>query len=1107
MTPRAPRPITRLLPALLVVTMMLTAVRLPAQFTFTWNNGTIPASLLTSGQSMLITTAAEHDFNLVGVTNQGTVEWAEGRLRSGNGGSISNQGTWNDTGTSTLGATTAGASAFKNDFGGAFAFTNTASGTYNKTGSGHTHFFDVGFNNDGAVNIVAGILYLNGGGTNTGTMVTASGASTVFTNSYTLATGSSLTGAGTYQLAGGTLTASGSITVSNLSIAGGTLGGTHTFTNSALDWNSGSWNGVATTTLGSGTTLAITSGNEHDFNERDLFNQATVNWSGGRLRSGNGGSIVNDGLWNDTGTSTLGATVTGASAFKNDYGGAYSFSNSGTGTYTKSGTGTTTFQDVGFDNAGLVSVNAGTLVINGGGTNTGTIATASGATLSLVNNYTLDTGSALTGAGTIQATGGTLTLNGSVTLSHLLLNGATVAGTHAWNGTVSWSTGNLNTTGTTTNPAGSIFNISGPAEHDFNLRDLVNLGTVNWAQGRLRSGSDGSITNQGQWNDTGTSTLGATVAGASAFKNDFGGSYSFTNAVGATYTKSGSGFTTFQDVPLFNDGTITVTAGTLTLNGGGTNTGTITTAAGAGTFFSNSYTLAAGSVLNGGGLFYVTGGTFTANGSVTASVLAHTGGTLAGTHTFATSALSWTGGDWNSAGTTTLGSGTILTVSGAAEHDFNTRTLVNQGTLNWSGGRFRSGNNGSITNQAAWNDTGTSSLDGTSAGATAFKNDYGGSYSFSNAVGATYSKTGSGNTHFHDVPLFNDGTISVQSGNLFLNGGGTNVGTITTASGANTVFSNSYTLDAGSTLSGAGLYQATGGTLTVNGTVTVSQLTHTGGTLAGTHTFANSALSWNGSNWNSAGTTTLGSGTTLTVSGTSERDFNTRALVNQGTLSWTGGRFRSGNGGSITNEGLWHDLSTSTSPGTDAGATAFKNDYGGSYTFTNTAAGTYHKAGTGLTTFQDVGVTNAGEIHTDAGTLSFVAGLSLAPTSVLSYSLAGTSAGTDYGLVAVSSALVLDGSLALDFSGGFENTILGSNTFVLLNAGATLTGSFANVANGQRLWTSDGFGSFEVHYGAASLFSPSSLVLANFEAVPEPSTWLLLALGLIPLWRRRRSRT
>ncbi len=1093
---------TRLL--LLAAASLVGAITLPAQFTFTWNNGTIPASLLTSGQSMLITTSAEHDFNAVGVLNQGTIEWAQGRLRSGNGGSISNQGTWNDTGTSTLGGTSPGASAFKNDYGGAYTFTNATTGTYNKSGSGDTHFYDVGLFNDGAINVSAGNLVISGGGTNsgTGTFVTASGASTVFTNSYSLATGSSLTGAGTYLLAGGTFTASGNVTISNLSHTGGVLAGTHTLTSSTLSWTGGDWNSTGVTTLAASSTLNASGTAEHDFNSRSLVNQGTVNWSGGRFRSCNGGSISNSGTWIDTGTSTLGGTSAGASAFKNDYGGAYTFTNAAAGTYTKSGTGTTTFYDVGFFNAGLVNVNAGTLVISGGGTHTGTIATAAGATLSLVNNYTLDAGSALTGTGTIAASGGTLTVNGAVTLSHLLLNGATLAGTHSWAGTVSWSNGTWNSAGTTTIPVGSTLNISGPAEHDFSVRDLVNAGTVNWSEGRLRSGNGGSIVNQGQWNDTGTSGLSGNSPGASSFKNDYGGSYTFTNAVGATYTKSGSGNTIFQDVALTNDGTVNITAGTLYLSGGGTNNGTITTAAGATLNLGNSFTLANGSSLLGAGSLDATGGILTVSGTVNLSHLKLFGATIAGTHSLA-GTVTWNTGDFNTTGTTTNLAGSTFNVSGSADHDFNTRDFVNQGTLNWTAGRLRSGNDGSIVNQGQWNDTGISTLGGTSIGASAFKNDYGGAYSFTNAAGATYTKSGSGTTTFHDVALFNDGAISVQSGTLVISGGGTNTGSVATAASATTIFANNYNLSGGSALTGAGLYQLTGGVLAPSGSVTISNLSQTAGQLAGTHTFTNSVLTWTGGDWNTAGTTTLGSGTTLTVSGSAERDFNSRALVNQGTLNWTGGRFRSGNGGSITNEGLWYDLGTSTLGGTNTGASAFKNDYGGSYTFTNTGSGTYHKAGTGLTTFQDVGVSNAGEIHTDAGTLSFNAGLSLSPTSVLSFSLGGTTAGTDYGLVAVSSALVLSGSLALDFSGGFQNTILGANTFVLLNSGATLTGGFANVASGQRLWTSDGFGSFEVHYGAASIFSPSSLVLANFQAVPEPTTWLLLVLGLIPLWRRR----
>jgi autotransporter-associated beta strand protein len=50
--------------------------------------------------------------------------------------------------------------------------------------------------------------------------------------------------------------------------------------------------------------------------------------------------------------------------------------------------------------------------------------------------------------------------------------------------------------------------------------------------------------------------------------------------------------------------------------------------------------------------------------------------------------------------------------------------------------------------------------------------------------------------------------------------------------------------------------------------------------------------------------------------------------------------------------------------------------------------------------------------------------------------------------------------------------------FILLGAN---TGSFANVANGQRLSTIDGSGSFIVNYGPASQFPPNAVVLSNFE--------------------------
>jgi hypothetical protein len=60
-----------------------------------------------------------------------------------------------------------------------------------------------------------------------------------------------------------------------------------------------------------------------------------------------------------------------------------------------------------------------------------------------------------------------------------------------------------------------------------------------------------------------------------------------------------------------------------------------------------------------------------------------------------------------------------------------------------------------------------------------------------------------------------------------------------------------------------------------------------------------------------------------------------------------------------------------------------------------------------------------------------------------------------------------------------------TDTFTILQAGlqaGSLSGAFTNVASGQRLITSDGVGSFRVHYGPSSPFNPNHVVLSNFLA-------------------------
>src|SRR5437588_11072107 len=82
---------------------------------------------------------------------------------------------------------------------------------------------------------------------------------------------------------------------------------------------------------------------------------------------------------------TLRSQTTLDTSISNDFGGAASNFNN-TGTYTKSGAGTTNIA-IGFNNTssgagtGVVNVNAGTLVLGGGGTSNGSFDVAAGATL------------------------------------------------------------------------------------------------------------------------------------------------------------------------------------------------------------------------------------------------------------------------------------------------------------------------------------------------------------------------------------------------------------------------------------------------------------------------------------------------------------------------------------------------------------------------------------------------------------------------------------------------------------------------------------------------------------------------------------------------------
>ncbi|HEY0968116.1 MAG TPA: PEP-CTERM sorting domain-containing protein [Opitutaceae bacterium] len=773
--------------------LALTQSDAPALTTLSWTSGSIltvvnPATV-GSGDVLDILSTNDHDFNGVTLANNGTVNWQAGTLRTGSGGSVTNNATWNDSAGST----------FSNPFGGGASFTNASGATYTRSGTGQTTFSTT-FTNAGAMVLSAGGFEFQGGGSfaSTGTMSAASGTTVYFNSAFSLATGAALSGAGLYQLYGNTLTVSGSVSVSNFELAGGTLAGTHTLTG-ATTWKGSSLSSSGTTTIPSGSTLAISNTVDHDFNSRSLVNNGTVNWQAGTLRTGSDGAVTNNATWNDSAGST----------FSNPFGGGASFTNSSTGTYNRSGSGQTTFSTT-FTNSGSIVLSAGALEFQGGGsfTSTGTMSAATGTTVYFNSAFSLSAGAALSGAGTYQLYGNTLTVSGGVSLSNFELAGGTLAGTHTLTGATTWKGSSLSSSGTTTIPSGSTFTISTSADHDFNSRSLVNNGTVNWQAGTLRTGSDGAVTNNATWSDTAGST----------FSNPFGGGASFTNSSTGTYNRSGSGQTTFSTT-FTNSGSIALTAGAFEFQGGGsfTSTGTMSAASGTTVYFNSAFSLSAGATLSGSGTYQLYGNTLTVSGGVSLSNFELAGGTLAGTHTL-TGATTWKGSSLSSSGTTTIPSGSTFTISTSADHDFNSRSLINNGTVNWQAGALRTGSDGAVTNNATWND---------SAGST-FSNPFGGGASFTNAAGATYTKSGSGTATFSSVAFTNAGTVEINGGTLAFSGGYTQTAGSLFLNNGN-ASASSFSLQGG-TLKGSGTLT---GNVSLGGNLAASPVTFNVGTSPG----------------------------------------------------------------------------------------------------------------------------------------------------------------------------------------------------------------------------------------------------------------------------------
>ena len=591
--------------------------------------------------------------------------------------------------------------------------------------------------------------------------------------------------------------------------------------------------------------------------------------------------------------------------------------------------------------------------------------------------------------------------------------------------------------------------------------NFATAGTVNWVDTLYFQYGYG-INNSGVWNTTADASLANSYAGGS-----------FTNT--GTFRKSGgSGSTVIGSSITFNN------SGTLDAQ-----TGTIDYASGAATFN-------AGTQFSGAGINQVSNNASFV-GAFGSQNLAWVGGTYTGSGALlnAGSTVNWSvgtlAGDW------TVASGATLNLQ-AGNYKYTNGSLLNQGTVvAYDTLYFQYAS--PVTNQGIYDFRGDVSLANSYAGGV-FSN----SGTLRKSAGSGSSAIGSG------IAFSNSGVVEVQTGTISFDGGSATFlnGTQFTGAGQVAVTSNASFV----------------GVFTTNSNLSLSGGTFTGGDgSAGAKAVANGNLSWAAGslagNWEVAPgrTLTLAAGGAKSVAG---------SLVNQGTVLATDhlyfqygvtlnnqgrvilqgdlGLYNGYAGGNVVNTGL---LVKSVGAGTsDLSTVSFTNAAGG---VVDVRTGTiqlptdFVNQGTlkGVGAYVTNSLTNAGHVAPGAspGTLTVAANFAQTATGTLDVELQNLGH-TD--LLAIDGNAALDGTLALACYATCSFAV--GDQIVVLDATGTLSGSFASL-------TLSGFatGAFTVIYDSLDARVLLQVTEATSAvAVPEPGSWLLMALGLVGLGGQAR---
>ncbi|MDX2081973.1 MAG: autotransporter-associated beta strand repeat-containing protein [Terrimicrobiaceae bacterium] len=964
--------------------------------------------------------------------------------------------------------------------GGSF----TTGSAFTKSGAG-TLILSGAATPTGNTTITAGTLQIGNGGT-TGSLAgnIANGGTLAFDRSDSLSYSGTISGSGALTKSGsGTLTLDGANTYGGqTTISGGTLqftntlgGGNHSgnfsvASGSTLDVSSTSAQTFSGTISGSGTlrkagsqTLTLTGNNPHS--GQLIIAGGNVDIGGGtNVTTFNPAGIVNAGnlIFNSTGNLSYSGVISGAGTlFKTSSG---TLTLSGTNTYTGNTHlefGTLVFSDItnfGSASGGFIRINDATLQWAAGNTDdistrTLTIDTG-GATFDTNGNSVLLANSVgNSGAGLLTKAGaGTLTLAANATHS----GGYAVTG-----GTLQF--GNGGTAAALNGPAA----VSGGATLAFDRSDSFDVTTTISGAGNVAQIGDATLRFKAAQTFAGTLTIesgsvsigaGSDIASfeASSIVNNgnliFNTPSAFTNnsAISGTGTlfKVGSNTTTLVGAHTYS-GDTRVEGGTLVFTGE------------FGTTLEGDFLLSTGTTLE---FAPASGVTQTLSGNISgagALAKAGSGTTVLSGASISVGATSITGGVLEIAGNTFVSP--TVTVGGALR--FNSAANVDYtGVLSGTGELIKV-NTGSLTLSGSGHAlTGLSSY--VFGGALIIDNPAAGSFA-ALEVSADSSVTLTENTQL---------TAGIAMGNF----GGNN--TLTIAAGAS-LESGSATLAGSSGTTGTvdvnggtwnvtGSLDRTGGFGASNANVNISNggLVSAGGLTGGASlitrlnngTFAFTAAATANTGWDlgAGGGTINTNGHTVTLTG---------SISGNGTLTKTGT-------GTLT----LNATNTSTGQTIIAAGTLVANASMGDIDLL--AGATLEGSGPIQGTLQAAGTWSPG----NSPDLIDVDSFTLSPTANLVMEIGGTSPGSDYDQIRISTQGTLGGTLTLRLIDGYTPEV--GDTFTLFDG--PISGTFA-------ILDLDPGATWDI----TNLYTQGQI-----QAIPEPSTAALFALGALGVLTLRRTR-